>query len=166
MKLSELAPPKGARSRKVRVGRGESSGLGKTSGRGGKGQTARTGGKVRAGFEGGQMPLYRRLPKLGFRSRQRRLGLNQYTEVNLSALDSFAEGETIDAEKLASAGIRMKAGNKAGVKILGGGTLSKKVSVVVDAISESARKKIESLGGSVTLVEKVERQEGEQTSSK
>ena len=152
MKLSELAPPRGARAKKVRVGRGEGCGLGKTSGRGGKGQTARTGGKVRAGFEGGQMPLYRRLPKLGFKSRRKGFGLNRYTTINLGSLETFADGETVNSESLASKGLRLKSQNQAGIKVLAGGKLSKKLNVEVHAISEAAKQQIEKLGGKVTLV--------------
>lgn len=153
MKLSDLAPPRGARAKKVRLGRGEGSGLGKTSGRGGKGQTARTGGGVRAGFEGGQMPLYRRLPKLGFRSRKCRFGLNRYTTVNLTELDRFNDGEIVNAESLKSHGIRLKSSKQAGVKILARGTLSKKLIIEVQSISQAARKMVEKLGGKVTIID-------------
>src|SRR5476649_2596463 len=96
LSLSTLAPAHGARSRKVRVGRGESSGLGKTSGRGGKGQTARKSGNVRPGFEGGQMPLYRRVSKLGFRSRQKVFGMNKFHAVNLGLLEKhFKAGDVV-----------------------------------------------------------------------
>ena len=97
MELSKLSPGKGARKMRKRVGRGESSGHGKTSCHGGKGQTARSGGKIRPGFEGGQMPLYRRVPKIGFRSRKKVLGVNCYNLVNLSVLDLFEDGAVVDA---------------------------------------------------------------------
>ncbi len=155
LSLSTLKPAKGSRQRKVRVGRGESSGLGKTSGRGGKGQTARTGGKVRAGFEGGQMPLYRRIGKLGFRSRQAAKGLNQFTVLSLDMLEKFDNGAVVDSESLAKIGLSLKAKTKAGYKVLGTGTLTKKLTVKVAAISASAKAKIESCGGSVELLEKV-----------
>lgn len=154
MKLSEMKPPRGARKKRKVLGRGESSGLGKTSGRGGKGQTARSGGKIRAGFEGGQMPLYRRIPKLGFISRQQTLGLNRYFVVNLSVLEQFDNGATVDAESLRQLGYKARSKERAGVKILGNGTLSKKLTVRVDKISDSAKKKIEDLGGKVEIVQK------------
>jgi large subunit ribosomal protein L15 len=152
MDLSKLSPGKGARRVSRRVGRGEGSGRGKTSGRGGKGQTARTGGKVRPGFEGGQMPLYRRIPKLGFRSRQKTLGLNSYNIVNLELLERFEDGAVVTAESLAALGCEFKSKNKAGVKVLGRGELTKKLSVKVQAISEAAKSKIEARGGSVEIV--------------
>ena len=151
MKLSELKPAPRSKKSSRRLGRGESSGSGKTSGKGGKGQTARTGGSIRPGFEGGQMPLYRRIPKLGFRSRQATLGLNRYTVINLSDLERFDAGSKVSAETLSSIGINIPTKNKAGVKVLGKGELTKKLEVHVDAISESAKAKIESLGGSVHL---------------
>lgn len=152
MDLSKLSPKAGSRQRKVRVGRGESSGLGKTCGRGGKGQTARAGGGVRAGFEGGQMPLYRRIPKLGFVSRQRVLGSNRYQVVNLSVLDKFENGSVVDADALCKLGYAKSLGKQAGIKVLGSGKLTKKLTVKVEAISDSAKSQIESLGGKVEIV--------------
>lgn len=152
MKLSELKPAPRSKKGSRRVGRGESSGAGKTSGRGGKGQTARTGGKIRPGFEGGQMPLYRRIPKLGFRSRQATLGINRYAVINLSDLERFQAGTIVTRDVLLSAGINLASKNKAGIKVLGKGELTKKLEVHVDAISDSAKTKIESLGGSVHLI--------------
>lgn len=149
MKLHRLTPNKGAVTTKRRVGRGESSGRGKTCGRGGKGQTARTGGTVHRHFEGGQMPLYRRLPKLGFRSRQSTLGSNRYIPVPLSFLERFESGAAIGLSDIAAV-FNLK--GKAGFKLVGGGSLSKRISVEVNACTESARKVIEGLGGAVELV--------------
>ena len=149
MELSKLSPGKGARKARTRVGRGEGSGRGKTSGRGGKGQTARTGGKVRLGFEGGQMPLYRRVPKLGFRSRQKTLGLNCYSVVNLDVLNCFEDGAVVDAAALRARGVGIKNKHKAGIKILARGDLSKRLTVKVQAVSKAAKAKIEAAGGTV-----------------
>ena len=152
MDLSKLTRSDASRKTARRVGRGRSSGAGKTCGRGGKGQTARTGGTVRAGFEGGQMPLIRRIPKLGFRSRQRTLGLNIYHVIDLSILERFDAGSRVDEAALEKIGFGVSASQRAGVKVLGTGTLSKKLTVVVNAISQSARAKIEAAGGSIELV--------------
>ena len=152
MELSRLAPPRGARKKRTRLGIGEGSGHGKTSGRGGKGQTARSGGGVRPGFEGGQMPLYRRVPKFGFTSRQKVLGMNCFAVVNLRDLEKFAEGSVVDAESLKAAGFKANVHTKAGIKVLGSGDLTKKLTVKVQAISAAARAKIESLGGTVEIV--------------
>ena len=152
MELSKLAPPCGSKKKRTRVGLGEGSGHGKTSGRGGKGQTARTGGGVRPGFEGGQMPLYRRLPKFGFSSRQRVLGKNAFTVFNLGDLEKFSDGSVIDADSLKAAGFKASAHNRAGIKILAKGNLTRKLTVKVQAISAAARAKIEGLGGSVEIV--------------
>lgn len=152
LKLSELRPARGSRKARKRVGRGESSGHGKTSSRGGKGQTARSGGGVRPGFEGGQMPLYRRLPKYGFRSRQKTLGENQYHVVNLSKLNSFDNGATVSAEMILALGYGNHNRNKAGVKVLGTGELTKKLNLKVHAISEAAKAQVEAKGGSVELI--------------
>ena len=152
MELWNLKPAEGSKKKKIRVGRGESSGCGKTSGRGGKGQTARSGGGVSSYFEGGQMPLYRRIPKIGFRSRRRIRGENQYLIVNLSDLERFDAGSVVDAESLKQAGKVPSPKELAGVKVLGKGELTKKLVLKVNAISESAKNKIESLGGSVEIV--------------
>jgi large subunit ribosomal protein L15 len=152
LSLSKLAPPKGARKARKRVGRGESSGHGKTSSRGGKGQTARSGGGVRPGFEGGQMPLYRRLPKLGFRSRQRTQGANQYHVINLSKLNTFDAGSTINADVILARNYGNNNRSKAGIKVLGTGELTKKIHLQVHAISASARAKVEACGGTVEIV--------------
>jgi len=154
MKLSELKPAKGSRKAARRVGRGESSGAGKTSGRGGKGQTARSGGGVRAGFEGGQMPLYRRMGKVGFRSQKKTLGLNSYHTVDVSVLERFENGSVVDADAILAIGYGRHNRNRAGVKILGTGTLSRKLTVKVHAVSASAKQKIEAAGGTVELLGK------------
>lgn len=147
MKLSNLKPKAGSRKKRIRLGRGEGSGSGKTSGKGGKGQTARAGGHVRPGFEGGQMPLYRRLPKLGFVSRKSVLGLNRFTVINLSDLELLDAGSTVEASMFRHRGSR-----RAGLKVLGTGTLTKKLTLKVQAISASAKAKVESLGGTVEIV--------------
>ena len=152
MELSKLSPPAGSKKRKKRLGRGESSGLGKTSGRGGKGQTARSGSGIPAGFEGGQMPLYRRVGKLGFFSRVGNKGLNQYTTVNLDQLEKFDANSMIDTEALVKKGVTLSAKRKAGIKILGNGNLTKKLNIKVQAVTASAKAKIESLGGTVELI--------------
>lgn len=139
--LSRLAPPPGSRKTKKRLGRGPGSGLGKTSGKGGKGQTARAGGGPRRGFEGGQMPIQRRLPKRGFKNPFR----VEYVVVNLQALEVFEDGSIIDPETLHVSGVIDKMGE--GVKILGKGELTKKLTVRAHAISASAKEKIEKAGG-------------------
>ena len=155
MELSTLAPLKGARKSRKRIGRGNGSGTGKTSGKGHKGQKARSGGKVRRGFEGGQMPLYRRIPKIGFTSRKRVLGTNQYNLVNFAVLNRFEDGATVDADSLKALGYRARASKKAGYKVLGGGAdeLTKKLTVRVQAISGAAKQAIEAKGGTVEILE-------------
>lgn len=142
--LSKLKVAKGSTHNQKRLGRGKGSGLGQTSGRGGKGQTARSGGKVRRGFEGGQMPLHRRMPKVGFNNKDFR---TEYTEVNLSSLDKFS-GE-VNPEALRSAGV-VKDRNP--VKILAKGKLSKALTVKAHKFSEAAKKAIEAAGGKTELV--------------
>lgn len=141
MNLSQLSPAKGSRKTRNRVGRGHGSGNGKTAGRGHDGQKARSGGGVRPGFEGGQMPLYRRLPKRGFTNRNslRIIG------INLSMLDRFEEGSTVTVRDLMEAGIVKNP--RDGVKILGNGELTKKLVVQANAFSASAKEKIEAAGG-------------------
>lgn len=151
MELSQQTGGDAKKSRR-RIGRGNGSGHGKTSGKGHKGQKARTGGKVAPGFEGGQMPLFRRLPNLGFRSRKKTLGLNQYNIVNLSVLERFDSGSVVDREGLRKIGFGTNASCKAGVKILGSGDISKALTVKVQAISKGAQQKIEAAGGSVEIV--------------
>ncbi len=145
MKLHELRSPDGARTRKKRVGRGTGSGHGKTSGRGQKGQLARSQG-FRLGFEGGQMPLAQRLPKLGgFRNPFKK----QYAVVNLSKLSRFKDGEDVTPERLYTEGL---ADEGAEIKILGAGKLNRKLAVTAHAVSESARRAIEARGGTVTVL--------------
>ena len=146
MNLHTLKPRPGAKHRVKRLGIGESSGHGKTSGKGHKGQKARSGGSIRLGFEGGQMPLIRRLPKRGFNNAAFK---KNYAIVNLTDLESFDEGTTIDEQALLDA--KLIRGQYHGVKILGTGELTKKLIVSVDKISEGARAKIEKAGGSVAL---------------
>ena len=145
MKLDDLRPAEGAKSRARRVGRGMSSGLGKTSGRGMKGQNSRTGGGVRPGFEGGQMPLYRRLPKIGFNNHNKKI----YTEVNLDLLEKF-EGTEVTAESLKEAKLIKKIND--GVVILGTGNLTKKLNVKVARVTKTAKEKIEAVGGKVEVI--------------
>ena len=148
MKMHELRPADGAKTAAKRLGRGIGSGLGKTSGKGHKGQKARSGGGVRPGFEGGQMPLVRRIPKLGFNNRFRKV----YSIVNLSALeDKFENGAVVDAEALIVSGILSKI-EDAGVKILGNGELTKSLTVKANKFSASAKEAIEKAGGSVEVL--------------
>lgn len=142
MRLHNLQPRPGAKHRRKRLGQGESSGLGKTSGRGGKGQTARSGSSIRIGFEGGQMPLIRRLPKRGFNNARHTI---RYSPVNVGDLNRFEDGSRVDAASLRAAGLAN--GTLRRIKILGNGELSKKLTVAVDAFSASARAKIEKSGG-------------------
>ncbi|MBN1778437.1 MAG: 50S ribosomal protein L15 [Clostridiales bacterium] len=141
MKLHELQPAAGSTTSPKRLGRGTGSGLGKTSGKGHKGQKARSGGGVRPGFEGGQMPLTRRVPKKGFTNVFR----TEYATVNVGKLDIFKDGAVVTARTLREAGLVKKAMD--GVKILGGGELTKKLTVQADRFSEAAKQKIETLGG-------------------
>ena len=149
MRLHDLKPRPGAKHRRKRLGQGESSGHGKTSGRGGKGQTARSGSSIRIGFEGGQMPLARRIPKRGFNNAR---FATVYIPVNLDALNQFEDGARVDEAALRSVGAAN--GKGAGVKILGGGELTKKLTVVAHAFSASARAKIEGKGGTCELFAK------------
>ena len=146
MKLHELKPADGARKDKVRVGRGTGSGSGKTSGRGHKGQKARSGGGVRPGFEGGQMPIYRRLPKRGFKNIWRK----EYAEVNVETLNIFDDGTTVDAVVLVEAGILKNVLD--GVRILGNGSLTKKLDVKAQGFTKTAKEKIESVGGTAEVI--------------
>ena len=146
MKLHELSPAPGSTKSAWRKGRGVGSGNGKTAGRGHKGQNARTGGGVRPGFEGGQIPLYRRLPKRGFTNRNSL----DIEAINLGALEAFDNDAEVTVEALLEKGIIKSA--KDGVKILGNGTLTKKLSVKVNAYSESAKAKIEELGGKAEVI--------------
>ena len=141
MKLHELSPAEGSVSKAYRKGRGEGSGNGKTAGRGQKGQKARSGGGVRPGFEGGQMPLARRIPKRGFNN----IFAKPLEIVNLSALNAFADGDTVTAQALLDKGILSKC--EYGYKVLGNGKLAKKVTVEASAFSKSAKEAIEAAGG-------------------
>lgn len=146
MKLNDLKPTPGSRHRRRRPGRGESSGLGKTCGKGHKGQKSRSGASIRPGFEGGQMPLARRLPKKGFNNTQFK---TRYATVNVSDLEAkFEDGATVDEAALRKCGLVK--GVCDGVKVLGNGDLAKKLTVSVDKISATAREKVEKAGGSVS----------------
>jgi large subunit ribosomal protein L15 len=149
MNLHTLKPRPGSKHRVKRLGCGESSGHGKTSGKGHKGQKARSGGSIRLGFEGGQMPLIRRVPKRGFNNAAFKI---RYGIVNLSDLERFDAGTTIDEAALRQAGLVR--GNIDGVKILGQGDITKKLTIAAHKFSGSAREKIEKAGGSITLVAK------------
>ena len=141
--LNELKPAEGARHSKKRLGRGIGSGTGKTAGRGTKGQNARSGGGVRPGFEGGQLPLFQRLPKRGFKNISR----VEYAVVNVEKLNCFENGATVDVDAIIKA--KLIKDVKDGVKILGNGELTKKLTVKANKFSESAKKAIEAKGGSV-----------------
>ena len=147
MKLHELKPAQGAVKSRKRLGRGTATGQGKTAGRGQKGQKSRSGGGVRVGFEGGQMPLARRLPKRGFKNPFRKI----YTEVNVELLNRFENGTEITAELLKSTGAISKI-EKDGIKILGQGNLEKAVTVKAAKFTASAQEKIEKAGGKAELV--------------
>lgn len=141
MKLHELSPAIGSKTSKRRVGRGAGSGMGKTSTRGQKGQKARSGGNIKAGFEGGQLPLQRRLPKRGFNN----IFATRYATISLSDLDKFAEGTDVTEELLISSKIIKKPLD--GIKVLANGNLTKKLNVTVTSFSKSAKEAIEKLGG-------------------
>jgi large subunit ribosomal protein L15 len=144
MSLSNLKAPKGANRKKTRVGRGQASGLGKTAGRGGKGQKARSGNMRFEGFEGGQMPLQRRLPKFGFKN----VGRREYEEVKVGDLQGLAGA--VDPAALKEAGLVR--GNRDGIVVLGGGELSSAVTVKVHRVTAGARATIEKAGGTVELI--------------
>lgn len=146
MNLNELQPAEGSKFAPKRVGRGIGSGTGKTSGKGHKGQNARSGGGVRPGFEGGQMPLYRRIPKRGFTNRNTK----EIVAINLSALERFDDGATVDVDALITAGVVKNP--RDGVKILGNGEFTKKLNVKANAFSASAKEKIEALGGTAEVI--------------
>ena len=146
MELSKLSPVEGSTHVGKRKGRGHGSGNGKTGGRGHKGQKARSGGKVRAGFEGGQMPLARRVPKRGFNN----IHAKPLTAINLNALNRFDDGAVVDAAALIEAGII--ASCPYGLKVLSNGNLTKKVTVKAAAFSESAKEKIQQAGGKAEVV--------------
>ena len=147
MKLHELRPSEGAFKTSKRLGRGTGSGLGKTSGKGHKGQNARSGGGVRPGFEGGQLPLFRRLPKRGFSNAMFKV---EYATINVSDLEKFEEGAVVTPELLKEMGILKK--QLAGVKVLGDGELTKKLTVKANKFSKSAIEKIEAIGGKAEVI--------------
>ena len=146
MKLNELKPAEGSRKNEVRVGRGTGSGRGKTSCRGHKGQNARSGGGVRPGFEGGQMPIYRRLPKRGFKN----IWAKQFAEVNVETLNRFEDGAEVDAVALVESGILKNVLD--GVRILGNGELKKKLTVRAQGFTKTAVQKIEAAGGKTEVI--------------
>lgn len=147
MKLHELQPAAGSKKARTRVGRGLGSGLGKTSGRGQKGQNSRSGGGVRSGFEGGQMPLYRRLPKRGFNN----VFAKQYAEVNVEQLNRFEDGAVVDPVALIEAGILKNV--RDGIRILGNGSLeTKNLTVIANGFTKSAEEKITAAGGKVEVI--------------
>lgn len=147
MYLNELKPAEGSKKSAFRVGRGHGSGNGKTSGKGHKGQKARSGGGVRPGFEGGQMPIYRRLPKRGFTN----IFAKAYTEINITALNSFEDGAVVDAAALKAAGIIKKIND--GVKVLGRGDLTaKNLTVKAAKFTKSAEEKIAAAGGKAEVI--------------
>jgi large subunit ribosomal protein L15 len=140
--LSKLAPPAGSRKKRKRVGRGPGSGWGKTAGKGMNGQKARSGGSIARGFEGGQMPLQRRIPKRGFKN----IFKKDIISINVEKLDVFKDGDVVDIEALGRCGLISKIGD--GIKILGNGELTKKLTVKAHSASEGAIQKIENAGGS------------------
>jgi large subunit ribosomal protein L15 len=146
MKLHELKPAEGSRKERKRLGRGIGSGQGKTAGKGHKGQNARSGGGVRLGFEGGQTPLYRRLPKRGFTN----IGRKEYAIVNLDTLNRFVEGTEVTPELLIETGV--VSNEKAGIKILAKGTLEKKLTVKAHKFSSAAKEAIEAAGGTTEVI--------------
>ena len=146
MKLYELSPAPGTKTEAKRKGRGAGTGNGKTAGRGHKGQNARSGGGVRPGFEGGQMPIYRRLPKRGFNN----IFAKKYTEINVSDLNKFEDGTVVDATLLKEAGVISKILD--GVVVLGRGEITKKITVKAARVTKGAAQKIEAAGGKVEVI--------------
>ena len=146
MKLHELSPNEGSNKKRFRVGRGHASGNGKTAGKGHKGQNARSGGGVRPGFEGGQLPLYRKLPKRGFKNRFAK----HYAIVNVCDLNRFNDGDKVTLAALVEAGIIRK--ELDGLKVLGNGDITKKLTVEATVFSATAKEKIEAAGGTVEVI--------------
>lgn len=146
MKLHELSPAEGSVQNAYRKGRGPASGNGKTAGKGHKGQNARSGGGVRPGFEGGQIPLYRRLPKRGFKNKFAK----EYAIVNVSDLNRFNDGDVVELSTLVECGLVGKV--LSGLKILGNGDITKKVTVKANIFSATAKEKIEAVGGKIEVV--------------
>ena len=147
MKLNSIVAHEGARHDRKRVGRGVGSGLGKTSGKGHKGQNARSGGGVRPGFEGGQLPLFRRLPKRGFKNALFKV---RYAVINLSDLDKFEDGAVVTPELLKEMGLIKK--QLDGVKVLGNGKLTKKLTIKANKFSDAALREIEKIGGKAEVI--------------
>lgn len=145
MKMHDLGPAYGSTTTRRRIGRGTGSGLGKTSGKGHKGQKARTGGSIRRGFEGGQTPLYRRIPKRGFKNHF----ATEYAVINVSDLDRFEENTVVDSKLLLSEGLIRK--ELDGIKVLGNGEITKKLTVVAAKFSKSAEEKIQAAGGKIEV---------------
>ena len=148
MKLGNLSPATGSNTPAKRLGRGIGSGLGKTSGKGHKGQWARSGGGVRPGFEGGQMPLIRRIPKRGFNNYFKK----SYSVVNLSVLDTFEAGSVIDVNVLTEKGLIKSVKNSVGLKVLAGGEITKAITVKANAFSAAAKEAIEKAGGTAEQI--------------
>jgi large subunit ribosomal protein L15 len=146
MRLNDLAPEKGQRKARKRVGRGVASGSGKTAGRGNKGQNARSGGGVRPGYEGGQMPIHRRLPKRGFKNHFKKI----YAIINVQDLNRFEAQSVVDEVALIKGGLVK--GDRDGIKVLGKGDIGVPVTVRTNKISESARQKIEAAGGKIEVI--------------
>lgn len=146
MNLHELSPALGSKKEAKRIGRGHGSGQGKTAGKGHKGQKARSGGSIRPGFEGGQMPLQRRIPKRGFNN----IFAKNIAAINVAALNKFEDGTVVDANVLLNAGIIRKEYD--GIKILSNGNLTKKLIVKANAFSETAKQKIEEVGGKAEVI--------------
>jgi len=146
MELYELAPEKGQRKNRKRVGRGVASGSGKTAGRGSKGQNARSGGGVRPGYEGGQMPIHRRLPKRGFKNPFKKI----FAIINVKDLNRFEKDAIIDETALVKSGLVK--GDRDGIKLLGNGEISVPLTLKIDKVSESARQKIEAAGGKIEVI--------------
>ena len=146
MKLNELSPAKGSRSARKRLGRGVGSGTGKTAGRGSKGHNSRSGGGVRPGFEGGQMPIHRRLPKRGFTN----IFKKRFVELNIRDLACFESGSLVDEPAMISSGLVK--GKRDGIKLLGQGVIKYPLSIKVNRVSKTARQKIEAAGGKVEVI--------------
>ena len=146
MKLNELSPAKGSSSSRKRLGRGVGSGLGKTAGRGTKGYKSRSGGKVRPGFEGGQMPIHRRLPKRGFTN----IFKKSIVEINIRDLSRFESGSVVDAALLIHCGLVKKRYD--GIKLLGHGDIQDPLTIKVNSVSKTAREKIEAAGGTIEVI--------------
>lgn len=156
MKLNELKATPGSNTKAWRKGRGHSSGNGKTAGRGHKGQKARSGGGVRLQFEGGQMPLYRRLPKRGFNNKRFAL---HYHEVNVEDLNRFQDGDTVNIETIRESKLLSIPKVNDGLKLLGRGTVDRKLTVQVAACTKTAKEKIEAAGGSVEIISRNKQQD-------